>query len=121
MTCLFALTIGNRQKDFKPVSLRMVRIFHIRPPSILVIARIIVRTSSYILEINEVFLNFLYAMSTNTPIHLNISDMPSPSHRPIHWHASLNALRHSGGALSDLYEVVDAIRSMVSNSYFIMC
>ena len=60
-------------------------------------------------------------MLTNAPIHLNIGDMPSPSHHPIHWHTSLNALRHSSGALSDLYKVVNAIRSMVSNSYFIMC
>ncbi|KAG1728267.1 uncharacterized protein EDB91DRAFT_1253531 [Suillus paluster] len=50
-------------------------------------------------------------MSTSTPVYLNISDIPSTSH---HLHASINTLCHSGG-ISDLYEVVDAIWSIIIN------
>ncbi|KAG1819007.1 uncharacterized protein BJ212DRAFT_1298303 [Suillus subaureus] len=53
-------------------------------------------------------------MSTNTPVKLNISDIPSTSHCPVHWHASLNNICQSGGG-SDLYEIVNTIRSMTIN------
>ncbi|KAG1854491.1 hypothetical protein DFJ58DRAFT_882805 [Suillus subalutaceus] len=51
-------------------------------------------------------------MSTNAPVKLNISDLPSTSRCPVHWHASLNNMCHSGSGISDLYDIVDAIRSM---------
>ncbi|KAG1807239.1 hypothetical protein EV424DRAFT_1427933, partial [Suillus variegatus] len=55
-------------------------------------------------------------MSTNTPVKLNISDIPSTSRCPaVHWHPSLNNICPSGGGISDLYEIVDAIRSMTIN------
>ncbi|KAG2156565.1 uncharacterized protein EDB93DRAFT_1247275 [Suillus bovinus] len=53
-------------------------------------------------------------MSTSA-VHLNISDIPSTSHCPLHLHANTNTLCQSGHGISDLYEVVDAIRSMVIN------
>ncbi|KAG1889116.1 uncharacterized protein F5891DRAFT_1198691 [Suillus fuscotomentosus] len=51
-------------------------------------------------------------MSNGKPVHLNISDISSTSHRPIHCYAGINPLCPSC-AISDLYEVVDAIGSMM--------
>ncbi|KAG1816743.1 uncharacterized protein BJ212DRAFT_1480602 [Suillus subaureus] len=53
-------------------------------------------------------------MSTNAPVKLNISDLPSTSRCPVHWHASLNnTMCHSGSSISDLYDIVNTIRSMM--------
>ncbi|KAG1842142.1 hypothetical protein F4604DRAFT_1939014 [Suillus subluteus] len=50
-------------------------------------------------------------MLNGKPVHLNISDISSTSHRPVHCYAGIKPLCLSG-AISDLYEVVDAIGSM---------